>query len=147
MQFRLTLPAPSDSTDLVHFNSNFNPYTSAAILKMSFLTMTLRHHHVHVVSEIHNIYSLDFHLASGIWHVLKDLSRTIHKAANPTIDPFESLPHYVNPNCLSKIGMTATQILLIEKHSQNMLLNTTSIDQVFSLFRFAQTVALDAVCK
>jgi hypothetical protein len=106
--------------------------STATILEMSFLTMTLMHHHVHTVSKNHNIYSLDFHWASGIWCVLKDLSRTNHKAANPTVDPFESLPHYINPHHLSKIGIATPQILMIKKYSQNMLLSTTLIDQVFS---------------
>ena len=72
--------------------------------------MGLKCHPLHAVSEIHKIHSLDFYLASRIWHVLKDLSRTIHEAAYPTVDPFESLPHYINPHYLSEIGMATPQV-------------------------------------
>jgi hypothetical protein len=41
--------------------------------------------------------------------------------------------------------MEAPQILLIEKYSQNMLLSATLIEQVFNLFKFAQTVGSEAV--
>ena len=145
MQSRLALSATSESHELVPFNPHFNPYMTTAILETSFLTMSLKRHHLHAVSEIHDIYSLDFHLASGIWRVLKDLSRSIHEAADPTVDPFESLPHYVNPNRLREIGMAAPQVLMIEKYSQNMLLSATSFDNVFKLFKMAQTVGLEAV--
>ena len=145
MQSRLALSAISESHDLVPFNPHFNPYMIAAILETSFLTMSLKCHHLHTVSEIHDIYSLDFHLASGIWRVLKDLSRSIHEAANPTVDPFKSLPHYLNPNPLRKIGMATPQVLIIEKYSQNMLLSATSFDNVFKLFKMVQTVGLEAV--
>jgi hypothetical protein len=118
---------------------------TATILETSFLTMSSKCHHLHAVSEIHDIYSLDFHLASSIWHVLKDLSRSIHEAADPTVDPFELLPHYINPNHLNKIGMTAPQVLMIEKYSQNMLLSATSFDNIFKLFKMAQTVGLEGV--
>jgi len=105
MQSHIAFSTVSESTELVPFNCHFNPYMTAAILETSFLTMSLKCHHLHTVSEIHDIYSLDFHLASGIWRVLKDLSRSIHEAADPTVDPFKSLPHYINPNCLNKISM------------------------------------------
>ena len=123
MQSHLALPAPSDSTNIIPFNSNFNPSTTTAILEMSSFTMTLKHHHVHTVSEIYNIYALNFHLASRIWCVLKDLSCTIHEAADPTVDHFKSLLPYIYSNRLSKIGMEVPQILLVEKYYQNMLLS------------------------
>jgi hypothetical protein len=50
------------------------PEVLYGILESSFLTMTLKHHHIHTISEIHNCYVLNFHLASGMWRVLKDLS-------------------------------------------------------------------------
>ena len=145
MQSCLALSAASESHKLITFNPHFNPYMTAAILETSFLTMSLKRHHLHTVCEIHDIYSLDFHLASGIWCVLKDLSRSIHEAANPTVDSFESLPHYVNPNHLCEIGMAAPQILMIEKYSQNTLLGATSFDNIFKLFKMAETVGLEAV--
>jgi hypothetical protein len=76
---------------------------------------------------------------------LKDLSQTIHEAADPTVYPFESLSHYINPHHLSKISMVAPHVLMIEKHSQNMLLSATSLDHIFKLFKIVQTVGLDAV--
>jgi len=92
-----------------------------------------------------NIYSLDFHLASRIWHVLKNLSRTIHEAADPMVDHFKSLPHYINPHCLSKIGMATPQVLMIEKYSQNMLLRTTSFNNIFRHLKMAQSIQLEAI--
>jgi hypothetical protein len=145
MQSCLALSAASESNKLVPFNPHFNPYMTAAILETSFLTMSLKRHHLHTVSEIHDIYSLDFHLNSRIWRVLKDLSRSIHEAADPTVDPFKLLPHYVNPNSLSKIGMATPQVLMIEKYSQNMLLRTTSFNNILKLFKMAQTVGLETV--
>jgi len=90
---------------------------TTAILETLFLIMSLKCHHVHAVSEIHNIYSLDFHLASGIQHVLKDLSRTIHEATHSMVEPFKSLPYYINPHHLNEIGMATPQVLMIEKYS------------------------------
>jgi hypothetical protein len=46
--FQLSSPsifAPKCNT-LILFNSHFNPYTTATIPEMSFLTITLKHHHV-----------------------------------------------------------------------------------------------------
>jgi len=145
IQSRIAFATASKSTELVPFNSHFNPYMTAAILETSFLTMSLKCHHLHAISEIHDIYSLDFHLASGIWCVLKDLSRSIHEAADPTVDPFKLLPHYINPNRLNKIGMAAPQVLMIKKYSQNMLLSATSFDNILKLFKMVQTVGLEAV--
>jgi len=130
MQSRITSSAIPESTELVPFNPHFNPYMTATILETSFLTMSLKRHHLHAVSEIYNIYSLDFYLASRIWCVLKDLSRSIHEAADPTVDAFESLPHYIHPNHLHEIGMAAPQVLMIEKYSQNMLLSAISFDNI-----------------
>src|SRR5882762_7617689 len=62
----LVLPAASESSDLISFNSHFNPYTTATILEMLFLTMTLKCQHDHAISKIHNVYSLNILLASGI---------------------------------------------------------------------------------
>ena len=89
--------------------------------------MMLKRHHIHPISEIHNCYLLDFYLASGMWRVLKDLSRSIHEATDQTVDPFESLPSYLNPYHLHEIEMPAPRILQIENFSQNMLLSSTTI--------------------
>jgi hypothetical protein len=74
-----------------------------------------------------------------------DLSRTIYEATDPTVDPFKSLPHYINPHHLSEISMGTPQVLMIEKYSQNMLLSTTSFDNIFKLFKMVQTVGLETV--
>src|ERR1700691_940702 len=98
------LPAPT-STDIASYNSVHNPNILSAILDTSYLTMRLKHHHVHDISELHNLYLLNFHLTMGIWYLLKDLSCSIHEAAKSSIDPFDTLPTYLNPNCLNEIGM------------------------------------------
>ena len=41
--------------------------------------------------------------------------------------------------------MEPPQILLIEKYSQNLLISATTIEQVFGLFKFTQTVGLEAI--
>src|ERR1700683_4909265 len=138
------LPAPT-STDIVPYNSVHNPDILSAILDTSYLTMRLKRHHVHDVSELHNLYSLDFHLAMGIWYLLKDLSHSIHEAANTSINPFELLPTYLNPNCLNKIGMVPPRILMIKGFSQNILLSTTTLEEVNKLFKMAQSVGLEAL--
>jgi hypothetical protein len=104
----------------------FNPVTHSSILhgilESSFLTMMVKRHHIHAISEIHNFYSLNFNLTSGIWRVLKDLSHTIHKAADPTPNLFKALPSQLNPAHLREIMMSFPCILQIENFSQNMLL-------------------------
>ena len=92
--------------------------------------MTLKRHHIHAISEIHNFHSLNFDLANGIWRVLKDLSRSIHKAADPTINPFEALPSQINPTRLHKIEMVFLRILQIKNFSQNMLLCTMTCEEI-----------------
>src|ERR1700690_2527674 len=112
IQSRLAiLPAPT-STDIVPYNSVHNPDILSPILDTSYLTMRLKRHHVHNISKLHNLYSLDFHLAMGIWYLLKDLSHSIHKATNTSIDPFKSLPTYLNLNRLNKISMAPPCILM-----------------------------------
>src|ERR1700685_2155450 len=97
-------PAPT-STDIVPYTSVHNPDILSAILDISYLTMRLKRHHVHNVSKLHNLYSLNFHLAMGIWYLLKDLSHSIHEAADPSVNPFHTPPTYLNPNRLCEIRM------------------------------------------
>src|ERR1700735_1388782 len=130
VQSRLAiLPAPT-SMDIVPYNSVHNPDVFSAILDTLYLTMRLKCHHVHNISELHNLYSLNFHLAMGIWYLLKDLSCSIHEAADSSINPVDSLPTYLNPNCLNKISMAPLRILMIEGFSQNMLLSATTWEEV-----------------
>src|ERR1700683_1952088 len=138
------LPAPL-ATDLFPFNPPNNLNIFSAMFKTSFLTMRLKHHHVHHISKFHNVYLLNFHLTMGIWHRLKDLSYAIHEAADPSIDLFRSLPTYLNPNHLNEISMSPPRILMIEGFSQNMLLSTTTLEEVHKLFRMAQTIGLEAL--
>src|ERR1700683_1257717 len=138
------LPAPV-ATDLVPFNPSNNLDIFSAILETLFLTMRLKHHHIHNISKFHNVYSLNFHLTMGIWDLLKDLSRAIHDAVDPSIDPFRSLPTYLNPNHLNEISMSPPHILMIKGFSQNMLLSATTLEQVHKLFRMAQTIGLEAL--
>ena len=107
--------------------------------------MTLKCHHIHAISEIHNFHSLDFNLANGIWHVLKDLSRSIHEAPDPTINPFEALPSQINPARLHKIEMVSPCILQIENFSQNMLLCTMTHEEIHQLFATVQGIGMEAL--
>jgi len=137
-------PSPS-STEIMPYQPVTTPGVLYGILESSFLTMTLKHHHIHAISEIHNCYILDFYLASGMWRVLKDLSRSIHKAADPDVDPFESLPSYLNPSRLCELEMPSPRILQIENFSQNMLLSSTTIEEVCRLFNIAQAIGVETV--
>src|SRR6267154_2340327 len=105
--------------------------------------MMLKRHHIHPISEIYNCYILDFYLASGMWRVLKDLSRSIHEATDQTVDPFESLPSYLNPYYLREIEMPAPHILQIENFPQNMLLSSTMMEEVHCLFNMAQAIGVE----
>lgn len=138
------LPSPS-STEIMPYRPVATPGVLYGILESSFLTMTLKRHHIHAISEIHNCYVLDFYLASGMWRVLKDLSRSIHEAANPDVDPFESLPSYLNPSRLRELEMPSPRILQIENFSQNMLLSSTTIEEVRRLFNMAQAIGVETV--
>jgi hypothetical protein len=135
------LPSPS-LAEIMPYHPVATPGVLYRILEASFLTMTLKRHHIHTISEIHNCYVLDFHLASGMWCVLKDLSRSIHEAADPDIDPFESLPSYLNPSRLCELEMPSPCILQIKNFSQNMLLSSTMIEEVCRLFNMAQAIVL-----
>ena len=74
VQSRLSIAPPPTSRAVVPYNAVNNPCILQGILESSFLTLMLKHHHIHSILEIHNYYVLDFNLASGIWCVLKDLS-------------------------------------------------------------------------
>ena len=117
MQSRILAPPFASSLDVVPFNPISNSSVLRGILESSFLTMTLKCHHIHTISKIHNFHSLDFDLTNGIWRVLKDLSCSIHEAADPTINPFEALPSHINPTRLREIEMVSPRILQIENFS------------------------------
>ena len=122
MQSCIFSPLFSSSSEVVPFNSVPNSSILHGILESSFLTMTLKCHHIRAISKIHNFHSLDFNLANRIWRVLKDLSHSIYEATDPTLNLFKALPSQLNPACLHEIEMTSPHILQIENFSQNMLL-------------------------
>jgi hypothetical protein len=145
MQSRILATPFTSPLDVVPFNPVSNSGILRGILESSFLTMTLKRHHIHAISEIHNFHSLDFDLANGIWRVLKDLSRSIHEAADPTINPFEALPSHINPTRLREIEMVSPRILQIENFSQNMLLCATTREEIRRLFATAQDIGIEAL--
>ena len=127
MQSRILTPPFSSSSEVVPFN----PVPNFSILhESSFLIMMLKCHHIHTISEIHNFHSLDFNLANGIWCMLKDLSHSIHEAADPTLNLFKALPSQLNPTLLCKIKMVSPHILQIENFSQNTLLCATTHEEI-----------------
>ena len=97
------------------------------------------------ISEIHNFHTLDFDLANGIWRILKDLSHSIHEAADPTIYPFEALPSHINPTRLREIKMVSPRILQIENFSQNMLLCAMTREEIHRLFAMVQGIGMEAL--
>ena len=90
MQLCILAPPFSSSKEIIPFNQISNSSILHSIFESSFLTMTLKFHHIHSISEIQNFHLLNFNLASGIWCVLKDLSHPIHKATDPTVILFEA---------------------------------------------------------
>ena len=145
MQSRILAPPFASSLDVVPFNPISNSSILRGILESSFLTMTLKCHHIHAISKIHNFHSLNFDLANGIWCVLKDLSRSIHEAADPTINPFEALPSQINLTRLRKIEMVSLRILQIKNFPQNMLLCTTTHEEIRRLFATVQGIGMEAL--
>ena len=122
MQSRILAPPFSSSLEVIPFNTVPNSDVLHSILKSSLPTMTLKCHHIHAISEIHIFHSLDFDFTNGIWCVLKDLSRSIHEASDPTLNLFKVLPSQLNPAHLRKIEMVFLHILQIENFSQNVTL-------------------------
>ena len=103
MQSRILTPPYSSSSEIIPFNPVSNSSIIHGIFESSFHTMTLKCHHIHAISKIHNFHSLNFNLANGIWHVLKDLSRSIHKATDPTLNLFEALVSQLNSTVFAKL--------------------------------------------
>src|SRR6266436_6777822 len=103
IQSRLAILPSGSSTEVTTYQPNATPEVLRGILESSFLTMTLKRHHVHPISEIHNCYILDFYLASGMWHVLKDFSRSIHEAADQTVTPLSPCLHILTLTIFAKL--------------------------------------------
>ena len=74
IQSRLAILPSGSSTEVTPYQPIATPEILCGIFESSFLTMTLKRHHIHPISEIHNCYVLDFYLGSRMWCVLKDLS-------------------------------------------------------------------------
>ena len=145
MQSHILVPPFSSSSEVVPFNPIANSSVLHSILESSFLTMTLKHHHIHANSKIHNCHSLDFNLANRIWHVLKDLSCSIHEATDPTLNLFKVLPSQLNPAHLRTIEMVSLRILQIENFTQNMLLCVTTCEEICQLFATAQNIGMETL--
>ena len=145
MQSHILAPPFASSSEVIPFNPIYNSSVLRSILESSFLTMTLKCHHIHAISETHNFHLLDFDLANGIWRVLKDLSRSIHEATDPTLNPFEALPSQINPAHLRKIEMVSPCILQIENFSQNMLLCAMTREEIHQLFATVQGIGMEAL--
>ena len=145
MQSRTLAPPFSSSSEVIPFNPISNSSVLRSILESSFLTMMLKRHHIHAISEIYNFHSLDFNLANGIWHVLKDLSHSIHEATDPTLNPFEALPSQLNLAHLHEIEMVFPCTLQIENFSQNMLLCAMTHKEIRQLFATAQGIGMETL--
>ena len=98
------LPAEGYSgLDVIPYNYDSYSTLPKYLLENSPLTMTLCEHHLHCASVSEGLYSLDFQLVTSLWFILKDISRTIQLAANPLLDPFNSLPSTVDLNYLNAL--------------------------------------------
>ena len=90
--------------DLVPYVLEYHPDTIRYILENSLLTMRLRDCHLHCASKLEDLYALDFQLATRLWFTLKNISRTIHLATNPLLDPFNDLLGTVDPELLEHLS-------------------------------------------
>jgi hypothetical protein len=133
------------SSEIVSYNSLYNPSIISRLLETSFLTMRLQWHHIHCLSNSYDLFSLDGNLAQGIWRVLKDLSQMIQEAADPTLDPFEQLNTFVSAAQLPEIDMDSPCILTIENYTQNLLLSATSLSNIHKLFAMVQLISLETL--
>ena len=145
MQSCILAPPFFSSSEIIPFNPVSNTSVLHGILKSSFLTMMLKHPHIHPISEINNFHSLDFDLTNRIWCILKDLSHSIHKATDPTLNPFKALPSELNRAHLREIEMSSPPILQIENFPQNMLLCATTCKEIHWLFRMVQTIGMESL--
>ena len=145
MQSHIIAPPFSSSSEIIPFNPVSNTNVLHGILESSFLTMTLKCHHIHPISEIHNFHSLDFNLTNKIWRVLKDLFCSIHEATDPTLNPFEALPSHINLTHLCELKMLSPCILQIENFSQNMLLCAMIHEEICWLFATVQTIGMETL--
>ena len=138
------LPAEGYSgLDVISYN--YDGYTTLPkyLVENSPLTMTLRKHHLHCTSISEGLYSLDFQLVTGLWFILKDISRTIQLAAHPLLNPFDSLPGTVDPELLECIDMPAPAILAVENYTPNLLTVTSTRAELCRLFGLTQKIGLD----
>jgi hypothetical protein len=133
------------STTLVPYNTVNNSSVISGLLETSFLTMALKRHHIHTLSDAYDTFSLDFDVANGLWSVLKDLSQSIREATDPTLDTFETLSGIIPAKRLQEIGMGAPRILFIERYTQNLLLCSSSLSEIHRLFDLAQRVGRETV--
>jgi len=129
--------------DTVPFVSEYHLETIRYILENSLLTMRLCDCHLHCACKSEDLYGLDFQLATGLWFTLKNISQTIHLAANPLLNPFGDLPGTVDPKLLEHIGMPFPAVLSIEKYTQNLLIVMSNREELHRLFAIAQKVGLD----
>ena len=131
------------SFGLILFVSENHPDTIHYTLKNSLLTMNLHDYHLHCASDTDDLFSLNFQLATGLWFILKDISRTIQLATNPLFDPFRDLLGTLDPELLNRIGMPFPAVLSIEKYTQNLLIIMSTQAEVCCLFGIAQKAGLD----
>ena len=129
--------------DIVPFISEHHPVTTSYFSEHSPLTMSLRDRHLHCASASSDLFSIDFQLATSIWFILKDISRTIQLAANPLLDPFGDLPGTIDPELLERIDMPFPTVLSIENYTQNLLVVMSSRAELVRLFSIAQKVRMD----
>ena len=138
------LPAKGYSgLDVVPYNCDGYSTLPKYLLENSPLTMTLHEHHLHCATISEGLYSLDFQLVTSLWFILKDISRTIQLAANPLLDPFDSLPGTVDPELLEHINMPSPAMLAIENYTQNLLTITSTHAELCWLFELTQKIGLD----
>ena len=145
MQSCIIAPFFSFSSAIIPVNPISNTNILHGILESSFLTMMLKCHHIHPISKIYNFHSLDFDLANEIWHILKDLSHSIHEATDPTLNPFEALSSHIHLTRLCELKMMFPCILQIKNFSKNMSLCAMTHKEIHQLFTTVQTIRMETL--
>jgi hypothetical protein len=64
---------------------------------------------------------------------------------NTNVNSFKTLPSHINLTCLCKLEMSFSHILKIENFSQNMILCTTTREEIHQLFTMVQMIRIETL--
>lgn len=118
---------------------------TAEILATHPALATIQDHHLHVLDEHSDLYAIDQQFSNSLWTVIKDLSRRIQRAADPSIGPFAYLSNQIEAAKLERIGMPYPQILAAENWPQAPTVFAGTRAHCIDLITKCQDTALAAI--